>query len=85
MIASACALPPPNAVASASASGRFDSLPAAAHYPFAFLAALAEGDIDLETGEHALAVQEFVEAVLQPDLIGMDLSRWLRPGDAKAA
>ena len=29
--------------ASASPSGRFDSLPAAAHYPFAFLAALAAG------------------------------------------
>ena len=30
-------------LASASPSGRFDSLPAAAHYPFAFLAALAAG------------------------------------------
>jgi uncharacterized membrane protein len=30
-------------LASASSSGRFDSLPAAAHYPFAFLAALAAG------------------------------------------
>ncbi|HYJ83920.1 MAG TPA: hypothetical protein VEW26_13895, partial [Allosphingosinicella sp.] len=29
--------------ASASPTGRFDSLPAAAHYPFAFLAALAAG------------------------------------------
>jgi uncharacterized membrane protein len=30
-------------IASASADARFDSLPAAAHYPFAFLAALAAG------------------------------------------
>lgn len=30
-------------LASASPGGRFDSLPAAAHYPFAFLAALAAG------------------------------------------
>ena len=30
-------------IASASATGRFDSLPAAAHYPFALLAALAAG------------------------------------------
>lgn len=30
-------------LASASPTGRFDSLPAAAHYPFAFLAALAAG------------------------------------------
>jgi uncharacterized membrane protein len=30
-------------LASSSPSGRFDSLPAAAHYPFAFLAALAAG------------------------------------------
>lgn len=30
-------------LASGSPSGRFDSLPAAAHYPFAFLAALAAG------------------------------------------
>lgn len=30
-------------LASASPDGRFDSLPAAAHYPFAFLAALAAG------------------------------------------
>ena len=30
-------------IASASPDGRFDSLPAAAHYPFAFLAALAAG------------------------------------------
>lgn len=30
-------------IASASANGRFDSLPAAAHYPFAMLAALAAG------------------------------------------
>lgn len=30
-------------IASSSPSGRFDSLPAAAHYPFAFLAALAAG------------------------------------------
>lgn len=33
--------------ASASPGGRFDSLPAAAHYPFAFLAALAAG-LDLK-------------------------------------
>jgi hypothetical protein len=30
-------------IASASPAGRFDSLPAAAHYPFALLAALAAG------------------------------------------
>lgn len=50
----------------------------------AFLAALEDGDIGLEMEEGSLAMEEFVQAVLQPDLIGMDLADREAPWRARA-
>lgn len=50
----------------------------------AFLASLEAGDIGLETEEESLETQQFVQAVLQPDLIGMNLTEREAPWRAHA-